>query len=317
MKRMLAVALVSLVGFCGSLRAAPLDPSTISADAKWFVHVDIDAVRQSKVVQHIKEEALKHDQVKKMLDKVTEMTGMDPQKDLHGVTVYGTKFEPHSGVLIVYAHADHKKIMDLIERHKDLETKKDGDTEMYRWTEHHGDHEHEVFVAFPKEGVAVAAGSEDELKSALAVLGGKNGLSNGSALLGEVPKGATALIGISSLADVKVPKQAEVVKKITAIHIATGELDGQDFDHIRVSTADEETAKQFKALVEGFKAMAGMHVSDKPDLKKLVDGLKVDSSDKTLSIDWSGSSADIIKMCDKMHEMMEAHMHGKAHDEKK
>ncbi len=317
MKRILAVALVSLIGLCGSLRAAPLDPSTISADAKWFVHVDVDAVHQSKVVQHIHEEVMKHDQAKKMLDKVKEMTGMDPEKDLHGVTVYGTKFEPHSGVLIVYAHADHKKIVALIERHDDVSTKKDGDVEMYRWTERHGGHGHEVFVAFPKEGVAVAAGSEDELKSALAVLGGKNGLSNGAALLGDDPKGSSVRIGISSLADVKVPKQAEVVKKITAIHIAMGENDGQDFDHIHVGTADEETAKQFKAIVEGFKAMAGMHVSDKPDLKKMIDGLKVNSSDKTLAIDWSGSSADIIKLCDTMHEKMEAHLHGKASDEKK
>src|SRR5436305_11587862 len=141
MKRILAVALVTLIGFSGSLRAAALDPSTISADAKWFASVDVDAMRQTKVVQHIHDQLMKHEQVKKILDKVKDATGMDLQKDLHGITVYGTKFEPHLGVLVVYAHADRKKVLELIEKHNDLETKKIGDVEMYRWTEKHDGHE--------------------------------------------------------------------------------------------------------------------------------------------------------------------------------
>ncbi len=271
MKRMLAASLVMIVGFCGVSRAAPLDPSTIAADAKWFVSVDLDAAHQSKVVEHVHEQILKHERAKEMLAKIEAATGMDPHKDLHGVTVYGTKFEPHSGVLIVYAHADHDKIMDLMKKHHEIKTTKEGQTEVYSWTEHHGKHEHEVFVAFPKAGTGVAAGSAAELKAALEVLDGKNGLSNGAALLGDAPKGTIVRMGVASLADVKVPQQMEVVKKISQIHVVMGEDDGKDFDHVRVTTSDDETAKQFKSIVEGFKAMASLHVGDKPEVKKMID----------------------------------------------
>ena len=41
-----ALALLAAVG-----QAAPLDTKNVAADAKWVVHVDVDAVRDSLVVQ--------------------------------------------------------------------------------------------------------------------------------------------------------------------------------------------------------------------------------------------------------------------------
>ena len=109
-------ALVLAWGVSGICQAAPLEPSTVSAHAKWLIHVDFDGMRESKVVQHIHKELMKHEKFQKCLEKVKDMTGMDVEKDLHGLTVYGDSFKPHEGVMIVYAHADRSKLVDLMKK---------------------------------------------------------------------------------------------------------------------------------------------------------------------------------------------------------
>src|SRR5438445_9117228 len=113
MKRLLAIATLALAWNLGGVcRAAAFDPSTVAADAKWLVHVDFDALRESKVAQHAREEIMKHDIAKTVLAMIKEATGADLDKDLHGATAYGSGIKPHAGVLIVYAHADREKLVN-------------------------------------------------------------------------------------------------------------------------------------------------------------------------------------------------------------
>src|SRR5438105_6097161 len=85
MKRLLAIiALVWIGSGTGICRAAPLDPSTVAADAKWLVHVDFDALRESNVFQHARDEIMKHDMAKTVLAMIKEATGADLEKDIHG-----------------------------------------------------------------------------------------------------------------------------------------------------------------------------------------------------------------------------------------
>src|ERR1700758_2447871 len=95
-----AVALITGFGTPG--QAAPLDPNTVAADAKWVLHIDFDALRESRVAQHAREELMKHDLAATVMGMIKEATGMDLDKDLHGATAYGTGFKPHAAVLIVY-----------------------------------------------------------------------------------------------------------------------------------------------------------------------------------------------------------------------
>ncbi|HEX4000739.1 MAG TPA: hypothetical protein VHX65_19480 [Pirellulales bacterium] len=142
MKRMLAIMAGALIWTSAavSAQAAPIEPADIATGAKWFVHIDFDAARDSKVGQRIHEEALKNDHVKKELAKMQDELGMDPQKDLHGATLYGTSFTPHKGVLIVYATADKAKFMAHLKAKPDFMALKteDGKETLYTWTEHMG-----------------------------------------------------------------------------------------------------------------------------------------------------------------------------------
>ncbi len=297
-----AIALVA--GTSAAVRGAPLDPGAVSAAAKWLVHIDFDALRESKVGQHAREELMKHDLAATVMGMIKEATGMDLDKDLHGATAYGTGFKPHAGVLIVYAHADREKLVGLMKTRPNFKETKEGDVELYSWTESQGDRHHDVVVAFPKPGTGVFADSADQVKSAVAVLNGKGGLSTGSSLVGETPKGTILKLSAADVNETDLPVKFDLLKKIASVSIVVGEGDGTDFNHTRITTTDAETAKQLKSIVDGVKATADLRLSDQPDLKAVVDATKIDANGTTLAIDWSGSSDSVIKLMDRVREEM-------------
>lgn len=305
MKRLLAIVALVWIG-CGSgiCWAAPLDPSTVAADAKWLVHVDFDALRESKIFLHARDEIMKHDMAKTVLAMIKEATGADPEQDVHGATVYGNGFKPHAGVLIVYAHADREKLVNLMRTRPDFKTSKEGELELYSWTESHGDRHHDVVVAFPKKGTGVFAGSVDQVKAAVDVLGGKNGLRSRSPLVGDSPKGTILKLSVMGVNEAELPVKVDLLKKISRVSIVAGENEGTDFDHVRVIATDAETTKEFKSIVEGFKAVAELHMSNEPDLKAVIEATKIEADGNTLAIDWSGSSESVIKLMDRAHEEM-------------
>lgn len=312
MNRILAVVAVALVWGAGSVgRAAPLDPSTVAADAKWLVHVDVDALRDSKVVKHAHDEIMKHDIVKTVLVMIKEATGCDLEHDIHGATAYGTGFKPHAGVLIVYAHADREKLVNLMQTRPDFKTSKDGDLDLYSWTEGQGNRHHNVVVAFPKKDTGVFADSAEGVKGAVAVLAGKKGLSSSSALVGESPKGTIFQLAVTGINEADLPVKVDVLKKISRVSITSGENDGTDFSHTRIVTTDADTAKEFKSIVEGFKAMAALQLNKEPDVKSLLDGTKIDVEGTTLAIDWSGSSESVIKLMDRARDEITKRLRGR------
>ncbi len=303
MKRLLACAAMALIWVAGGIcRAGTLDPGTVAADAKWLVHLDFDALRESKVAQHSREAILTRPRVKEILAKVQEATGMELEKDLHGLTAYGNGFKPRSGVVIAYAHIDPDKLVALMKTRPDFKTTTDDDLELYSWTEGNGDRKHEVVVAFPKKDrVAVIAGSAEQVKRAIAVLR-SGGLTNSSPLVGDAPQGTILRASVMGVGDAELPVKIDMLKKIDRISLAAGENDGTDFDHIRVTTTDDDTAKQLKSIADGIKAMIDLRLDKEPDLKKTVDATKIAQSDKTVSIDWSGSADSVIQMMDRARD---------------
>ena len=54
-----------------------------------------------------------------------------------------------------------------------------------------------------------------------------------------------------------------------------------------------EAVGQVKAIVEGGKAMATLHIQNDPQAKKLIDALEVKAEDKTLSLRWRAPANDV------------------------
>jgi hypothetical protein len=71
------------------------------------------------------------------------------------------------------------------------------------------------------------------------------------------------------------------------------EAAGQITGKYEFTTVSEETAKSFKTIVEGFKAIGELRYSDIPAVKKVMNGFKVDVQGALFTATFTASTGDV------------------------
>jgi hypothetical protein len=292
-------ALVGLVllGFAPLLSAAPLNPDMVCGKAQWVAHLDVDAMRTSTFVQSAYQEFLDECPVAGIATAAFETSGravgMDPRKDLHGITLYGPKVGKEKGVLIVTADANQDALAEKVKEAPGYKSSKHGDRELHSWT--HKDHgrERPVTGAFFDDKVVVFADSVAAIKAALDVMDGKKPACSCKVLAAKAPQGTHLLARVVGIAAVKLPHDSELIKKIESVSIATGETGGKSFSRVTVVTNCPDCAKQIGGVARGIRALGLLHAVDCPDAKQFVEKLRIKVDDKTVTVN-NSAPADAV-----------------------
>jgi hypothetical protein len=303
--RVSSLVMVAVLGFGSLVQAAPLELKHVCANAKWVLHLDVDAVRASTVVQKGYHKCIDmHQEAAQHLDKVRDTIGMDLRKDLHGITAYGPQVGKHAGIVIVLAEMNQKLLVDKAKLGPDHKVTAHGSFELHSWTHKKGDKQHQAAGAFFAPNVLVFGASVEELKGALDVLGGKAPSLAGkdSLLAGDIAPGTTLLHrGIDVGTAGKCP-----IKQLQSFKTALGEDNGESFFRAQCTLTTGEAADNLKAVIEGFKGLGALRTAADPDAAKLVNALKVTKEDKTVAVQWSASAdavwAEIEKLGKKVAE---------------
>src|SRR5271155_3063307 len=152
---------------------APLRRVDVASDPVWVLHVDCDALRPTAVGQFILSEMDKAGAGSK-LAAFEAIFGVDPRKQLHGVTVYSGG-QQEEGVLLVYADFDPNRLEMLAQSADDPKSTRHNSHVIHSWIDN---------KKKPKDGVqprtyAAIEGSrvifgqrEDVVAAALDVLDG-------------------------------------------------------------------------------------------------------------------------------------------------
>ncbi|MGA2068901.1 MAG: hypothetical protein ABSG86_28360 [Thermoguttaceae bacterium] len=311
--RVLGLAsLVLAVGLVASAKAAPLDIKQVPAGATWVVHVDVDAIRASAVVQKAYAQCVeKHkDAVEKGLAKARQHLGMDPVKDLHGITLYGPKLGEHKGVMIVWADVDQKVLTEKFDKVPEHKMTPYGKYQVGSVTHKGKMGQHTVAGAFWKPGATVVASSVEEVEAALDTLDGKKPALEARGLLAHPPAGATLVARVTGIADAKLPCKSPLPKQIESFRLAMGENQGQSFLSVKVTTKTPETAQQIEKIVEGGKALAGLRHMGDAAASKIIDQFKVSVSDKTVAVEFKAPATDVWDHVQKViKDIKEMHHH--------
>ena len=189
--------LAAVWALAAAVQAAPLSLKQVPANAKWLAHVDFDSMRGHVLAKHMRDEIMeKHKDAQARIDKFGAEMGMDVRNDLHGVTLYGTSFTPHQGVVIVNANVDQILLLKKAEKAPGHKVTKYGSYDLHSWTQDKERHGPPPNAAFFKPSILVFASSLDELKAALDVLGGKAASlgDKDNALAAPVPAGTTVVL---------------------------------------------------------------------------------------------------------------------------
>jgi hypothetical protein len=304
----LVVCLAVVLGVSGIAQAEPINLKQVPADAKWLAHIDVDAVRNSTVYQHIRAKCLEmHKDAAKQLDMARTIVGMDPRTDLHGITLYGKDLGKHTGVLIIHAKVDPAPLLRMAPLAPDHKIVKYGAYELHTWTvKCHGHSQPGAGAYHKSEGIVIASCIE-ELKAALDLLDG-NGtcVSSDSPLAGSVAAGTTVMARVAGIADAKLPCKCPLAQQTAAIRFSTGEHDGQSFFRARATMANAEVVGQLKTVVDGGRALAQLGAKEEVD-KRLINGLKITPAEKTLTILWSGSANDVWEVIQREAKKIATH----------
>jgi len=234
-----------------------------------------------------------HKDAAQKMDMATGIVGMDPRKDLHGVTAYGKDTNKEHGVLVVHADVNQALLLALVVKAPDHKATTYGAYELHSWTHKCWKQESRTVVgAFYKPNIMVFAGCGEAVKAALDVLDGKSAGITGkeSPLAGRTLPGSI-LVGRASAIDPNT--RCPVLKQAESFRIALGENKGESFYRARLAMKSTEAVDQVKAITEGFKALVTLQHGSDAQAMKLIGGLKVAGEGTKLSIRWSASANDV------------------------
>jgi len=295
MHKTLGLALVAVLGLASLVRAEPVNLQQISADAKWAVHLDIDALRATSVAKKAADKVVeKHPEIQGHLAMVQSVVRFNPCTDLHSVTIYGRQIRPNAGVAIVRANVDKALLLDKAKLAPEYRMSSYGKYELHSWVHAKGSkHERTMTGAFYKDDVLLFALSADEVMAAIDVLDGKKpnfaGKETGLLTNSTLPSGAILVAGAIGLDGVDLPCKSPLVKQLNSLVLVAGEDQDNLFVQGHLVVKDAEVAKQLKSVADGAIAMALLAKSDDADAVKLINAVKVTVADKAVVVEGRAS----------------------------
>jgi len=255
------------------------------------------------------------------MKELSEKLGMNPMEDVLGVTLYSNRYGGQIGVGLFYVkNLDRQKMLNLLkEKHPDHKTSEYGSRTLYTWTDKHHSKTMELTGTFASDTLIVIGADAEMVKAALDVLDQKKpGLAKDAPLLQGIPE-----MALMSSRGIDVPEEYRKTTKCPVLHnckAATAvwtEKDGQIEGKYEFATTSEATAKNFKAIVDGFKAMGELRFNDVPSVKKVMDGLTVETSGESFTATFKASTEDVEAAAKAMMEQkMECPFFGKHHGPK-
>jgi len=264
-----SLALLVAMALARPVAAEPASLTAVPAEAVWMMHLDMDAARESTVVRRMHDRVMAmHPQLEAMVAMAKAMTGMDPRKDLHDVTVYGLDTDKRNAVMVVRAKANRPLLEKMVEKARDHRTMEYGGRTLHSWTHRgrKGDKGETVVGAFQADDRLVFARSADAVKMAIDVLDGKKSSYEEGPLAGGVKPGSI------------------LVARAAAID---------------PNTKSAEAAGLSEDVVEGFEAVVKLRWTDDAVAMKLLSGLRTETAGDTCTISWDAAADDVWTAMDK------------------
>jgi hypothetical protein len=285
--------------------AAPPTFAQVPADVDWLFHVDLDALRDSTAFQQVfKTVVTEWKSLPTALARVQERFGIDPAKDLHGMTVFGPRPSQQSALVVMradWAAETFRRKLALAPHHT---ATAEGPYEIHRFERQDSIPARPVAAALWKPGIIVFGQSVDAVRSGLEFLDGKHpdlsgrGLSDSSALAAEVPAGTILVVRMVHVGD-RLPVESPLLKQTDQIDLVCGEKDGRCFVHGKLQAKSPEIALQVEQVAVGLLAAARLRLAGDADSLKLLDHAQIRLDHRTIELDFRAPAADVAQAAEK------------------
>ncbi len=294
-----------LLGAALVARAEGLKKEHVAADAKWLVHLDMDALRKTEIGDFLLNRFV--------LPKVNEASGelkinaSNILQRVTSLTAYGADFTKGvnaSGVLLISSDDETQKALEgvlvaqILADTNGPVKKLEADQAMYSLA-------NQVFLSPLKGGTVVISKSQAEVEVARDLLSGKSPSLASTKTFSEFPSLSNSFVflGIADTLNVPNPFQAKakVLQMADGGQIALGERDQDMFLQLALRGKTAEVTRQIQQVFEGMLALVTLGQPEIPELMDLAKSTKVSSVDQVVSIQVQYPAAKVIA---KMNDLM-------------
>jgi len=284
------VAAIAALCLASTVRAAPFDPAGVPADARYVIHIDMDAARPTQLWDAVDDRLVGNEAFGAKMGRFEAGSGMHFPRDLHDVTVYGRAPGDAAAVVVVHAKMSREQLMAALQFANNYSSDLFGTYEIASWD----DDDRPIFAAFHDGSTLVIARDEDNVKSALDVMDGKlPRLAPGDALAAGAKQPALVYVAATDLPSLTPPGAGPnpVLKQV-------------DHGWLTLAAKSPDAAQQLQASAAGLKAMVGfaaMSDTAAPRVKFAATALR------TLTLTQAGNtiSADVSVGVDQVEQLMD------------
>jgi len=292
---------IILLTVAATAGAGQIVPADVAPNAKWVLHLDVEKLLAGQVGRYALSLA-KEQGVAEKLQEFVRAFGFDPKKDLSSVTIYGSDYEPASGVAIFKGKFDREKLLTLLDANEGHQQSPHGERTIHRWTQKpRGKGDDGVrYGAFHSDGTVVISRSKKAVETALDVLDGKVA---GKARIVPEAKGA---FFVAAGEDLPAPKRADhgamIASRVASAVIRIGE-DGDntvlDADLTAKTAEDGQRIRQMTQGIVAFAAMSAEQAQQQgrpaPLWAPLLGGVEIGGSDKAVQVRVSVKTATLVQ----------------------
>lgn len=292
MRTRITTLLACVTLLAGNLIAGGVTPESVSAEAKWLIHLNLDAFRSSNIGSILFENMIKPrigENISGLRIKTDEV-----YEGVHAITAYGKSFNKdfnNIGVLLIRTEPRLRAIIEatLIQQEAAAseETQvKTIQTEPYMIYSVMGD---QVFAAILPDEILVASKSLDQLADAVDVVEGRaRGLDEESGDFSRLNRVGDAFFFLATADGFNesslIPPQARVLQLADAARLALGETANDLALNLILQARDQTTRTQLQKIIEGLLALASFTELGNTDFGDIVMNTTVTNSGNNVNL---------------------------------
>ncbi len=289
-KKMAAAMFYAALAMPALSWADPLDARQIPADAKWVVHIDMDAARDTKTWDAIYTKLVNNDEFQTKVGQIEQLMNGHFPRDMRDLTLYGRAAGDEAAVIILHAKMDRNQTLGFLQLMNTYQENAYGDYKVISWE----DKGKRLFASFHDDSTVLVGRLEANIQAALDTIDGKGESIKDGPLASGIKPQLLVYVAAQDLADLKKPNepQSPVVKEIKSGWICLSEKDGNDIVQANFLTENADTADQLHSAMSGIKAMVSMAGNgDNADPKaqaaaKALKSFTATQTDKVVTVEW-------------------------------
>lgn len=262
--------------------ANPFEPSSIPADANWYLHGNLTALRETKtgkmVVAFIRETQ------SGSLNEIENIFEFNPLTDLTGVTLFGSG-KANEGAAIIRGNFSKARFEQVIEHADNHRTSAHGPVTVHQWD----DKGKTQYAGFHDEKTIIISPQKDSVLLGLDVLSkDKPGLPADTVLPAKNP----SLVAYANVNKIDMPDDegSRIVRRAKSLTVTLGENQGRLEMAMVAETNDAMTTQRMAKVMEGLISL-GQLADENISALDINHTSKVTGKTMTMTMDLSATKA--------------------------